>query len=90
VFYPNKSYIIIGGLGGFGLELVNCMIERGAMTLILTSRRSPTEPYQYYRLKYFKDNGIRVIVSKTDASTQKGAKKSNKISTKIRTNWRNI
>ena len=30
VFYPNKIYIITGGLGGMGLELIDWMIERGA------------------------------------------------------------
>ena len=33
-----KSYIITGGLGGFGLELAQWLVERGAQKLILTSR----------------------------------------------------
>ncbi|KAF7247500.1 Fatty acid synthase [Varanus komodoensis] len=35
---PHKSYIITGGLGGFGLELAQWLIERGAKKLVLTSR----------------------------------------------------
>uniref|UniRef100_A0A8C2UHY0 Fatty acid synthase n=1 Tax=Coturnix japonica TaxID=93934 RepID=A0A8C2UHY0_COTJA len=35
---PTKSYIITGGLGGFGLELAQWLIERGAQKLVLTSR----------------------------------------------------
>lgn len=35
---PTKSYIITGGLGGFGLELAQWLVERGAQKLILTSR----------------------------------------------------
>ena len=37
-FNPHKSYIITGGLGGFGLQLAQWLIDRGARTLILTSR----------------------------------------------------
>lgn len=36
---PKKSYVITGGLGGFGLELAHWLVERGARNLILTSRR---------------------------------------------------
>lgn len=32
------SYIITGGLGGFGLELAHWLTERGARKLVLTSR----------------------------------------------------
>lgn len=35
---PTKSYIITGGLGGFGLELAQWLVERGAQKIILTSR----------------------------------------------------
>ena len=38
IFSPNKSYIIIGGLGGFGLELMQWMVEKGAKNLIINSR----------------------------------------------------
>ncbi|KAK2112407.1 hypothetical protein P7K49_012154 [Saguinus oedipus] len=35
---PHKSYIIAGGLGGFGLELAQWLIKRGAQKLVLTAR----------------------------------------------------
>lgn len=34
----SHSYIITGGLGGFGLELAQWLTERGARKLVLTSR----------------------------------------------------
>lgn len=37
-FPPHKSYIIAGGLGGFGLELARWLMLRGAHKLVLTSR----------------------------------------------------
>jgi len=36
---PRKSYVVTGGLGGFGLELSHWLVERGARNLVLTSRR---------------------------------------------------
>lgn len=44
-------YIIAGGLGGLGLELVNWMILRGAKILILCSRRGLSSAYQQYRVR---------------------------------------
>ncbi|VEN40066.1 unnamed protein product, partial [Callosobruchus maculatus] len=48
----DKCYIIIGGLGGFGLELADWMIIRGCRKLVLTSRKGVTTGYQAYRMKY--------------------------------------
>lgn len=48
---PKSAYIITGGLGGFGLELANWLIMRGAKILILSSRTGPTTAYQQYRLR---------------------------------------
>ena len=36
---PRKSYVVTGGLGGFGLELAHWLVERGARSIVLTSRR---------------------------------------------------
>lgn len=39
IFFPaHKSYVIAGGLGGFGLELAHWLVLRGARKLVLTSR----------------------------------------------------
>lgn len=38
-FFPShKTYVITGGLGGFGLELAEWLLQRGAQKLVLTSR----------------------------------------------------
>lgn len=48
---PNGSYIVAGGLGGFGLELADWLVLRGAKYLVLTSRRGITTGYQSLRIK---------------------------------------
>lgn len=48
-FDPSMVYIIAGGLGGFGLELADWMVLRGARNLVLCSRRGVTSAYQKAR-----------------------------------------
>lgn len=47
---PNHSYIIPGGLGGFGLELADWLVLRGCKNLVLSSSRGITKQYQAYRI----------------------------------------
>lgn len=47
---PEMVYIIAGGLGGFGLELADWMVLRGARKLVLSSRSGVTTGYQKYRI----------------------------------------
>ncbi|XP_054157438.1 fatty acid synthase-like [Oppia nitens] len=60
VFYSNKIYILTGGLGGMGLEIIDWMIQRGANKFVVTSRTGPKQPYQFSRLKYFRELGAEV------------------------------
>ena len=48
---PDYSYIIPGGLGGFGLELADWLVLRGCRKLVLSSSRGISKPYQAYRIK---------------------------------------
>ena len=48
---PSMSYIIPGGLGGFGLELADWLVLRGCRNLVLSSSRGITKQYQLHRIK---------------------------------------
>jgi fatty acid synthase len=48
---PEHSYIIPGGLGGFGLELADLLVLRGCRNLVLSSSRGISKPYQNYRIQ---------------------------------------
>jgi fatty acid synthase len=80
---PKKSYIITGGLGGVGLELSQWLIDRGAKTLVLTSRSGIMRGYQARKLKKWRRKGIRVEVSSLDivdnSTTYQLVKKTNDI-----------
>lgn len=49
-FKPNLIYIIPGGLGGFGLELADWMVLRGARKIMMSSRQGTSSSYQEYRI----------------------------------------
>ena len=65
---PNKTYIITGGLGGFGLELGQWLIDRGAKLLLLTSRSGVRTGYQSRRLRLWKEAGVKVTVVTNDVA----------------------
>ncbi|CAL1283309.1 unnamed protein product [Larinioides sclopetarius] len=63
LFYYNKVYIIIGGLGGFGTEVAKWIIKKGGRNIILTSRYGARTPFHYFCLKRWEEEGINVQVS---------------------------
>jgi len=75
LFHPQKSYIITGGLGGFGLELTNWMVSRGAKKIILTSRTGVKDNYQRTFLERLKKEsfGAKIVISTQDITTKEGS-----------------
>ncbi|KAJ8946537.1 hypothetical protein NQ318_004673 [Aromia moschata] len=69
---PAKTYIICGGLGGFGLELADWLVLRGAKNLILTSRKGISTGYQNLRIRIWTSYGTIVKISKADICTEAG------------------
>lgn len=67
-----KSYILCGGLGGFGLELADWLVLRGARKLVLTSRSGIKNGYQALRIKIWKSYGAEVQISTDDITTEAG------------------
>jgi fatty acid synthase, animal type len=48
---PDHTFVIVGGLGGFGLELADWLVLRGCRKLVLSSSRGITNAYQAARIK---------------------------------------
>lgn len=75
-FDPKKSHIIIGGLGGVGLEVCDWLIRKGATKIILNSRRTIWNGYQSYCLnKWSQYKDVQVRVNTDDTVNQAGAEK---------------
>ncbi|KYN14433.1 Fatty acid synthase [Trachymyrmex cornetzi] len=60
----DRSYIILGGLGGFGLELTDWLILRGARNVILISRTGIKNGYQRMKIRLWKSYGVKVLIIK--------------------------
>ena len=80
-FDEKKVYIITGGLGGFGLELLHWMLHLGARKFVLTSRRGIKSKYQKFVLDRLRSLGVNlqmytseVVVSTHNSNTIEGAK----------------
>ncbi|XP_050457757.1 fatty acid synthase-like isoform X2 [Cataglyphis hispanica] len=65
----NKTYVIFGGLGGFGLELADWLIIKGAKNLVLVSRTGVKNGYQQMKIDLWKSYGVKILtLSDLDAS----------------------
>ena len=79
-FNPNNVYVITGGLGGFGLELIHWMISMGARKFLLTSRNGIKNDYQKFVITRLQMLGqqnkffdVSIEVSKNDCLTAESA-----------------
>ncbi|GAB0090084.1 Fatty acid synthase [Sergentomyia squamirostris] len=81
--HKDKTYIIIGGLGGFALEIINWFVSRGARKIIATSRSGIKTGYQSLMIRRWREQGVHVLVDTNDATTQKGAEQLLKEATKL-------
>ncbi|XP_039308272.1 fatty acid synthase [Solenopsis invicta] len=72
---PEKSYVLVGGLGGFGLELADWMISRGAKFVVLVSRSGIRTGYQALRVRRWRENGVQVVIFTENVTTLSGAQR---------------
>ncbi|KAG5675543.1 hypothetical protein PVAND_005439 [Polypedilum vanderplanki] len=70
-----ETYVLVGGLGGFGLELADWLILRGCRKLLISSGRGITNAYQASRIKIWKSYGVDVRITTEDVTTEKGCEK---------------
>ena len=59
-------------MGGFGLELADWLVLRGARKLVLSSRTGVRTGYQSRRLRLWRSYGATVVISLADITTQSG------------------
>lgn len=72
---PNETYVLIGGLGGFGMELADFLVLRGCRKLVMSSSRGISNAYQTYKIKLWRSYGVEVVVSTADITTFAGCEK---------------
>jgi NADP-dependent 3-hydroxy acid dehydrogenase YdfG/acyl carrier protein len=66
--HPDATYLIAGGLGGFGLTVARWMVERGARHLVLLGRRGASTPEAEQGVAALRQTGARVVVAQADVA----------------------
>jgi acyl transferase domain-containing protein/NADPH:quinone reductase-like Zn-dependent oxidoreductase/thioesterase domain-containing protein/acyl carrier protein len=70
--FPAKaSYLITGGLGGFGLAVAQWLVGRGARNLVLAGRSGAATPEARRAVAELKRLGAKVLVVKADVAEEK-------------------
>jgi fatty acid synthase len=64
--------LLTGGLGGFGLELADWLVSRGARKLVLASRNGIKTGYQSLRVRIWRSCGTVVVISLANITTKSG------------------
>ncbi|KPJ07407.1 Fatty acid synthase [Papilio machaon] len=73
-FRPDRTYVLVGGLGGFGLELAEWLVVRGATRLLFNSRSGVRTGYQSWCIRRWRARGVHVALSTADATGVAGAR----------------
>ena len=66
--HPQHVYLITGGLGGFGLELAQWLINRGARKLVLAGRNGIRKGYQSRCVHFWRRMKISISISTLNIS----------------------
>jgi acyl transferase domain-containing protein len=67
-FAADASYLMTGGLGGFGLVVAEWMVERGARHLVLMGRSGAGTPEARSAVERLRGRGAHVMVAEADVS----------------------
>ncbi|MCG8037723.1 MAG: type I polyketide synthase [Candidatus Thiodiazotropha taylori] len=67
---PDASYLVTGGLGGFGLEIAKWMVDEGARHLALVGRSGAKTDEAKQCVKMLQDQGVSVNVICADMGKQ--------------------
>lgn len=70
-FAHDATYVVSGGFGGLGLEIIRWMVERGARNLIVPSRRGPADEASKGLVADLHSNGVRIVTPSCDITDKK-------------------
>jgi NAD(P)-dependent dehydrogenase (short-subunit alcohol dehydrogenase family)/aryl carrier-like protein len=69
-FTSEATYLITGGLGGFGLAVAEWMVDNGARHLVLMGRTGAASDEAKQAIARIERQGARVVVAKADVSRE--------------------
>jgi NADPH:quinone reductase-like Zn-dependent oxidoreductase len=73
-FTSDATYVVSGGFGGLGLEIIRWMVARGARNLIVTSRRGPSDEAGKKLVEDLKREGVKIATPSCDITNKANLK----------------
>ena len=70
-FKEDRTYLVVGGVRGFGFEVAKWMVENGAKTVVCTARSAPTEEKKAEVQRLEKETGSCILLRQADATSWK-------------------
>ena len=67
----DRTYLVIGGVRGFGFEFAKWMVENGAKTVMCTSRSAPSAEKKALVQQLEDENDSRILLRQADATSSK-------------------
>ncbi|MFN2355855.1 MAG: type I polyketide synthase, partial [Desulfopila sp.] len=67
----DASYLVTGGLGGFGLKTAEWLVSKGARNLVLISRSGPSSEEAKTAIARLKNLGVKVHAASCDVTDRK-------------------
>ncbi|CRK94451.1 CLUMA_CG007958, isoform A [Clunio marinus] len=68
----SECYVLVGGLGGFGMELADWLVLRGCRKLVMSSSRGISNAYQASRIKVWQSYGVDVVINTSNIAKKSG------------------
>lgn len=67
-FDPEKTYVVIGGLNDFGLQMTNFLVTRGAKKIVLVSSSGVRTGFQSSFIRRWKEKNIEIAIIDYDTT----------------------
>lgn len=65
----DRSYLVVGGVRGFGFEVAHWLLQNGAKTIICTARSAPNQSKMAEVARLEKQTGARIILRQADVTS---------------------
>jgi NADPH:quinone reductase-like Zn-dependent oxidoreductase/acyl transferase domain-containing protein len=72
---PDATYIVSGGFGGLGVEIIRWLVQAGAKNLIVPSRRGLADKASKALVADLQSNGVRIAAPSCDITDRDGLEK---------------
>lgn len=65
---PDGAHLVVGGLGGLGIEVAEWLVQRGARALVLIGRSAAPDPAAAARIAEWRARGVTVDLAACDVA----------------------